>query len=257
MADVSLQSILDEARQTLDSGDAAQALAIARHILHYAPEVVEGHRLLGEAYLNAGQPEEAVTAFDAVLRVDPESVAAYYGLGLAQQSLDRQTEAIRAFERALEIQPNLGDLRTQLLRLYAETPGSAGQFRLSRAGLGRLCMRGQMYGQAIDEFHAVLRNEPDRDDVRVALAETLWRDGQEDEAADWCREALNHNAELLKPTLILGYLQLAAGQPEGEALWRRAARQEPSLRTAQALFDILPPVQVAEPMLPAFDEREW
>ncbi|MDQ5850983.1 MAG: tetratricopeptide repeat protein, partial [Chloroflexota bacterium] len=257
MADVALQSIFDEARRALDSGDADLAIGIVQHVLRYAPDVIEAHRLLGEAYLNAGQSEQAVAAFEAVLRADPENIAAYYGLGLAQQGLDRRMEAIHAFERALEIQPNLADLRTQLLQLYAETPGSAGQFRLSRSGLGRLYARGQMYAQAIDEFRAVLENEPDRDDVRVALAETLWRDGQEDEAADWCREIIRRQPELHKPTVILGYLQLAAGQPEGEALWRRAARQDPALQTAYGLFDILPPVQIAEPVIPAFDERTW
>lgn len=257
MADVSLQTIFDEARRALDAGDAEQAIGIARHILQYAPDVIEGHRLLGEAYLNAGQAEQAVAAFESVLQADPENIAAYYGLGLARQSFDGRAEAIEAFERALEIQPNLADLRGQLLRLYSETPGSAGQFRLSRAGLGRLYARGQMYGQAIDEFRAVLDNEPDRDDVRVALAETLWRDGQEDEAADWCRDAIGRQPKLHKPTLILGYLQLASGQSEGEALWRRAAAQEPTLQTAQALFDILPPVQIDEPEIPPFDERAW
>lgn len=257
MADVALQSIFDEARRALDAGDADRAVGIARHILQHAPEAIEAHHLLGEAYLNAGQTEQALAAFETVLRADPENVPAYYGLGLAQQSLRRPGEAIHAFERALEIQPNLAELRSQLLRLYSETPGSAAQFRLSRAGLGRLYARGQMYGQAIDEFRAVLDAEPDRDDIRVALAETLWRDGDEDEAADWCRDALQSQPDLHKPTLILGYLRLAAGQPDGEALWRRAAAQDPSLQAAHSLFDILPPIHVEEPAIPAFDERAW
>ncbi len=257
MADVALQSIFDEARRALDAGDVDRAVGIARHILQHAPEVIEAHHLLGEAYLNAGQTEQALAAFETVLRADPENVPAYYGLGLAQQSLRRPGDAIHAFERALEIQPNLAELRSQLLRLYSEMPGSAAQFRLSRAGLGRLYARGQMYGQAIDEFRAVLDAEPDRDDIRVALAETLWRDGDEDEAAEWCRDALQSQPDLHKPTLILGYLRLAAGQPDGEALWRRAAAQDPSLQAAHALFDILPPIHVEEPAIPAFDERAW
>lgn len=257
MADVTLQSIFDEVRRALDTGETDQAIAIAQHILQHAPDVIEAHRLLGEAYLNAEQFEQAAAAFEDALRADPENIAAYYGLGLADQNLGRRSKAIGAFERALEIQPNLADLRTQLLRLYAETPGSAGQFRLSRAGLGRLYARGQMYAQAIDEFRSVLDNEPDRDDVRVALAETLWRDGQEDEAVDWCHECIASQPELFKPTLILGYLQLAAGQPEGETLWRRAAQQEPALQTARMLFEVLPPVKTEELTVPAFDERAW
>lgn len=257
MAGVFLQTIFDEVRQALDGGDTELAIGIAQHILQHAPRVIDGHRLLGEAYLNAAQFAPASEAFAAVLQADPEYVAAYYGLGLAQRSLNQTSEAIRSLERALEIQPNLAELRTQLLQLYAETPNSAGQFRLSRSGLGRLYARGQMYTQAIDEFRAVLDNEPDRDDVRVALAEALWRDGQEDAAVEWCGLVTETSPELFKPTLIGGYLQLAAGEPEGEALWRRAAAQEPSLATAESLFEILPPLHIDEPIIPAFDEQAW
>src|SRR3954453_12293969 len=144
MSDVSLQSLFNDARQALDAGEADRAIGLSQYIVTYAPDVIEGQWLLGEAYLNTGQAEQAVAAFKQVLQADPEHVAAYYGLGLAEQQIDRRPEAIRAFERALEIQPNLAELRSQLLQLYAETPDSAGQFRLSRSGLGRLYARGQM-----------------------------------------------------------------------------------------------------------------
>lgn len=257
MATVSLQTVFDSAHRALETGAADKAIGIAQHILAHFPRMIEGHRLLGEAYLNANEPEQAVAAFEQVLQADPENVAAYYGLGLAQQSLDQRPAAIAAFERALEIQPNLADLRTQLMRLYSETPGSAGQFRLSRAGLGRLYARGGMFGQSIDEFRAVLDADAERDDVTVALAEALWRDGQEDEATDFCRDVLDRRPDLLKPTVLLGYMLFAGGQPEGESLWRRAAEQDASMTTARALFDILPPIRLEEPVLPEFDEAEW
>jgi tetratricopeptide (TPR) repeat protein len=257
MATVSLQTVFDSARRALETGAADKAIGIAQHILVHFPRMIEGHRLLGEAYLNANEPEQAAAAFEHVLQADPENVAAYYGLGLAQQSLDQRSAAITAFERALEIQPNLADLRTQLMRLYSETPGSAGQFRLSRAGLGRLYARGGMFGQAIDEFRAVLDADPERDDVKVALAEALWRDGQEDEATDFCRDVLDRRPDLLKPTVLLGYMLFAGGQPEGEALWRRAGEQDASMTVAHSLFDILPPIRLEEPVLSEFDEAEW
>lgn len=257
MANVPLQSLLEQARDALETGTPEEAIGIAQHVLHHAPQTMEGHRLLGEAYLNTNQPQQAMAAFEHVLRADPESVAAYYGLGLAQQALDERAAAIHSFERALEIQPNLNELRTQLLRLYAETPGSAAQFRLSRSGLGRLYMRGQMYEQAIDEFRAVLGNDPDRNDVRVALAEALWRDGQEEDAAEWCRQTLKQEADLHKPTVILGYLQLAAGQPEGQELWQRAVLQDPELSMARTLFDVLPPLEIEASRIPPFDREAW
>jgi tetratricopeptide (TPR) repeat protein len=257
MATVSLQMVFDEARRALEAGAADKAIGIAQHILVHYPRMIEGYRLLGEAQLNASQPEQAAVAFERVLQADPENVAAYYGLGLARQSLDQRPAAITAFERALEIQPNLADLRTQLMRLYAETPGSAGQFRLSRAGLGRLYARGGMFGQAIDEFRAVLDTDPNRDDVKAALAEALWRDGQEDESMDFCRDVLERQPDLLKPTVLLGYLLFATGQPQGESLWRRAAEQDSPMAMAHSLFDILPPIRLEEPVLPEFNEAEW
>ncbi|MDP9309362.1 MAG: tetratricopeptide repeat protein [Chloroflexota bacterium] len=257
MATVSLQTVFDDARRAIETGAADKAIGIGQHVLVHFPRMIEASRLLGEAYLNAGQPEQAAAAFAQVLDADPENVAAYYGRGLALQSMEQRPAAIMAFERALEIQPNLADLRTQLMRLYAETPGSAGQFRLSRAGLGRLYARGGMFTQAIDEFRAVLDVEPNRDDVKVALAEALWRDGQEDEATDYCRDVLDQQPELLKPTVLLGYMLFAAGQPEGEALWRRAAEQDATMALPRTLFDILPPIRIEEPVVPEFDEAEW
>jgi tetratricopeptide (TPR) repeat protein len=257
MATVSLQTVFDEARRAIEAGAADKAIGIAQHILAHFPRMIEGYRLLGEAHLNAGQAEPAAAAFERVLQADPENVAAYYGLGLARQHLDQRAAAITAFERALEIQPNLADLRSQLMRLYAETPGSAGQFRLSRAGLGRLYARGGMFGQAIDEFRAVLDSDSSRDDVKAALAEALWRDGQEDEALEFCRDVLERQPDLLKPNVLLGYLLFASGQPQGETLWRRAAEQDATMTMARSLFDILPPIRLEEPVLPEFDEAEW
>lgn len=252
MATVSLQSAFDAARRALDAGTAEKAVAVARYVLAFYPRNIEAQRLLGEALLNAGDAESAADAFGRVLDADPESVAAYYGRGLAYTARDDRMAAVRSFERALEIQPNLAELRTQLIRLYGEAPGSSPQLRLSRAGLARLYTRGGMYGQAVDEFRAI-EAESDRPDVEAALAEALWRDGQEDEAAAYCRDTLERRPDLLKPRLLLGYLLYAGGQPEGEALWRDGAQQDPTLTVARALFDILPPIRLDDPTLPAFD----
>lgn len=256
MATVSLQSAFDAARRALDAGAADKAVAIARYILAHFPRNIEAQRLLGEALLNAGDTEAAAESFGRVLDADPESVAAYYGRGLAFAARDDRLSAARAFEHALEIQPNLAELRTQLIRLYGETPGSSAQLRLSRAGLARLYTRGGMYGQAVDEFRAVIDADPERPDVEAALAEALWRDGQEDEAAAYCREILARRPELLKPRLLLGYLLFAAGQPDGEELWRAAAQGDPTLTVARSLFDILPPIRLEDPVLPPFDADE-
>jgi tetratricopeptide (TPR) repeat protein len=116
---------------------------------------------------------------------------ALVGLGMTSERLGQLSSAIAAFERALEIKPDLPELRSQLLRLYTEAWGSEyAHLRLSRVGLARLYAKGHMLPQAISEFRQVVADQPDRLDARVALAEALWRDEQEEEALEVCRAIL-------------------------------------------------------------------
>jgi tetratricopeptide (TPR) repeat protein len=250
---VSLQSVLDEARWALRNGAMDRAMSRLQHILVYFPHCLEGHRLLGEAYLHVAQPEQAVPMFEHVLHVDPEHVAAYYGLGLARSGLNQEPEAIAMFEHVLEIQPNLTELRTQIRHFYAKSMGSRSQFRLTRAGLGRLYARSCLFEQAISEFRAAFKAEPARIDIQVALAEALWRANQNDEAVELCRELLAQRPELLKPSLLLSFMLIMDGQQEGATLWRRAATYDPTLTMARALFEELPSLLVEDPKLPPLE----
>jgi cytochrome c-type biogenesis protein CcmH/NrfG len=258
MATIALQSMLDKVRQALQNDAVDTAIGMLQHTLVYFPQLIEGHRLLGEAYLRASQHDLAELAFERVLRSDPENVAAYYGLGLVRWEQGQALEAMRLFERALEIQPNLIELRTQLRRFYDQSDDINHQFRLSHGGLGRLYARGHLYDEAISEFRAALDDEPERIEIQVALAEALWRMTQDDEAAQLCRELIAQEPDLLKPVLLLSLISLEAGErDEGEALWRRAATYDPEMIMARALFEELPPIRIEEPVLPPFNESEW
>ncbi|GIV97317.1 MAG: hypothetical protein KatS3mg057_1974 [Herpetosiphonaceae bacterium] len=258
MATVTIQSLYDEARHALETGAIDRAVGISQHLLAHVPHFIEAYRLLGEAYLSQQRLDEAVKAFKQVLQADPESIPAHVGLGIVYERQGNLEGAIAEFEQAMEIKPDLPELRNQLLRLYAEAQGTEGaQLRLSKAGLARLYAKGHMLAHAIQEFEDVLASQPDRRDVQVALAEALWRNGQEDEAATLCRTILNEDPEVLKARLILGYILLASGEPEGEQLWRRAQEQDPYLGMARMLFDILPPVQGMATTVPEWNEAAW
>lgn len=258
MARMSLQTAFDQARQWLETNDLDRAIGMAHHILETYPHCLEAHQMLGEAHLANRQYEEARADFERVLTFDPEHIPALVGLGMTCERLGQLDHAISAFERALEIKPDLPELRSQLLRLYTDAWGSEyAHLRLSRAGLARLYAKGYMMPQAISEFRQVVADHPDRFDSRVALAEVLWRDEQEEEAADVCRSILAKQSNVLKANLILGYIELAAGNPSGEQFWKTAAAIDPYQSMARALFESLPPVDVPEPTLPEWDETEW
>jgi tetratricopeptide (TPR) repeat protein len=257
MASMSLQAAYHQARQWLESNDLDRASGLAQHILSSYPNNLEAHHILGETYLAHRQLDRAQESFERVLRSDPENIPAHVGLGITFERRGQLDRAVAEFEQALEIKPDMPELRSQLLRLYSEAWGSENaQLRLSRAGLARLYAKGHMLPQAIGEFRQVIAENPQRFDARVALAETLWRNEQEDEAAAVCREILAERPESLKANLILGYLELAAGRPEGERYWQTAYQMDPELTVARALFETLPPAP-EEATLPEWDENAW
>ncbi len=265
MAMVSLQSCYDRARNAMAEGDYEKAEAVCQHILQYYPQDLGTHQLLGQICLERKQPQEAQGYFRQVLEMDPENVSAHWGMGIAYQDEGKLEAAVGELELALEIKPDLSDLRSLLLRLYTELYGaSRAQLRLSRAGLGRLYVKGEMLDRAVEEFREVLKADPSRVDVQMSLLEALWRSGQAEEAAQIAEDVLERFPRALKANLILGYLRLQAGRrEEGEALLRQAVAGDPNNMMARALFEMAP-VHVPPDLLaydaatlPDFSEAEW
>ncbi len=119
-------------------------------------------------------------------------------------------------------------------------------------------VRGRRFDKAIQEFNDVLADDPKRVDIAVALAEALWRNGQEAEAAEIASDILREYPDMLKANLILGYHLLSAGDPKGRTLWQHAQQLDPSQGVAYALFDgMLPPVEALDTKIEAFDETAW
>jgi tetratricopeptide (TPR) repeat protein len=265
MAMVSLQSCYDRARQCSSKGEYDQAEAVCRHILQYYPQDLGTFQLLGQINLEQKRAREARDYFRQVLEIDPENVSAHWGMGIAYQDEGKLEQAIAEFEQALEIKPDLSDLRNQLLRAYTDLYGaSRAQLRLSRAGLGRLYVKGEMYDKAVEEFREVLKVDPSRADVQLSLIEVLWQRGQTDEAARVSEAVLDRLPNALKANLILGYSHLTAGrQEEGEKLWHRAAACDPNNTMARAIFEMAP-TRITQSLLPydaatlpEFDEAAW
>ncbi|MEM8534183.1 MAG: tetratricopeptide repeat protein, partial [Chloroflexota bacterium] len=258
MATVSLQQAFEQARNWIESNDPERAIGLTRHILEYHPNNLDAYCILGEAYLANRQLDEAQEAFERVLSSDPESIPAHVGLGITFERQGMMERAVSEFEQAWEIKPDLPELRSQLLRLYTDAWGSEqAQLRLSRSGLARLYAKGHMLPQAIEEFRQVITDQPDRLDARVALVEALWRDGQEDDAIAESRDILSQYPNALKANLILGYLKMSYGEPEGQHFWDIASQLDPHHVVGRALFDALPVDDQREPSVEEWDESSW
>ena len=231
VADVRLSDSISEAKTALEGGDLDRTALVCRHIFRFYPRCVEAARVLGEAYADQRTTNEADTLLQFVLRADPHDVLGYVDRGFIAVELRRMDEAITFFERALELDPNIAQLRTELLNLYKERDGRRSRLRISKAGLANQRFRDGFTAQAIEEFGAILRETPDRLDVRVHLAEAHWRVRDYARAETLANDLLRLNADLVKPHYLLWHI---AGLPDRRNIEDAAAH----LRAAQALDPI-------------------
>ena len=241
MARVALQDYLSEARELINTQAFDEAIAICRHILLRYPKHIRTYQILGEACLEKGETDEAIAVFKRLLEhADPENFSAYAGLGVAYEDLGQLPQAIWYMERAFELAPNNEDARDALKRLYQKRDGiEPDRIRHNKVALARLYARGGQYQQAIQELRQLLESEPapGRLDLRLSLAEALWRDGRREQAADVTRSILQTTPDCLKAVLILGKILIEKGRrDEGVAVLVRTRALDPENLVAQSLF---------------------
>jgi len=256
MVDLTLRAQCDEALRLVRAGDPAAAMTTCRRILETFPKHVETYSILGQAYLQMGQYEEAASIFRRVLSADPENVLAYASLATVFEERGLYEEALWQLERALELSPGNREVRRELIRLRTERGMSAPpRLQMTGGGLARLYVRGQLYPKAIGELRELIRTRAHRYDLRVALAEALWQDGQHQEAATICQGILADIPNCLKANLILGQLWLHTEKDEeARVLLQRAQTLEPENATAQVLFGSRSPLPPRTPRLPFREE---
>lgn len=253
----SLNDTYSAIHEALDTGDVERALTLTEQLLRAFPTYIDVQRLRGEAHLQAQQYPEAITVYERVLQADPEHIDALYGIGIAHHHLDHHAEAQAAFKRALDVEPGLREVRVLVKQLYPDLRFGR-SVDISDPGIARLYMRSGMYEQAIDVLRRFLTEHSDRLDVSIAMAEALWRTNRVAETQHLCYEILALHPWLLKPTLLLAYILVDREQPGGEALWRRAIRQDPRLVMARGLFSKLPAValEAQEQIVAAISQKE-
>lgn len=265
MADVLLRDSVDQLRELLHAGKHSDALALGQHILHYFPKHVETYTLLAQTSLQVNDLAGATDLFRRVLSADPENVLALAGMALLSETQEKYDEALWYLERAYEVQPGNDDLRRELLRVRETFYGTApARLELTAGALARVYARQGQYAHAVNEYRRLLRSDSKRYDARVGLAETLFRAGRTDEAAQMAQSVMADAPYALKPNLILGMLWSENAVPEGQQFLQRAQQLDPENRVAKQLLGerfantqspLLPPLGQA-PGVSALDDNK-
>lgn len=257
MGEMRLSAAYELMRQAVREGEQAKVASIARHVLQYFPHNIKAKLYLGEALVAAGLHSEARATFLSVCESDPENFVALVGLSAIAEQTDQLNDAIYYLERAIEMRPDMSDIRTRLASMYQRTAKDDQYLQMTRVGLGRLFVRGRMFEQAIDEFQKLRATHPDRLDIVIALAESLWRNGDERAAHDVCMQAIVDAPQLLKANFIIGRYQTSRDAGVSGHYWQQAQLYDPMLETAKELFgeDTLP--AIADWKLPEWDAQSW
>jgi len=255
MAEVSLQEYIQEIEDAIEQGRYREVQAHGRHILQHYPKHLATYRLLGKAMLEAGQDELAEDMFQRVLSGDPEDFVSWVGMSIIRERQDDLQGAIWHLERAFELVSNNAAIQDELRGLYARRDGvESSRVQLTQGALARLYMQGNLLSRAVEEFRTILTREPKRVDVRVALAEALWRNEQRVQAEEACLRVLEELPHCLKANLILGTLWVGSGREEGRTHLRVAQALDPENQMAVELLGDASPLQLREVQIPYLEQ---
>ena len=251
MTDIRLQEYVQQVDELVKSGRYDEALAHLRHILQHYPKFLHAYSLLGKTLLETGQDDVAEEMFQRVLSGDPEDFVARVGLGVIYDRRGDLQRAIWHMERAFELAPENDVIQEELRRLYGRRDGVVPpRVMLTRGALARLYARGGLFSRAVETFRSLFAEEPERTDLRVALAEALWNDGQRVQAEDVCLRVLDELPYCLKANLILGEIWTHSGREEAQVHLRRAEAVDPENQRAVEVLGDASPLSPREVYLP-------
>ena len=257
MPNIRLQEYTTKIGKLIRDNRQDEAIAHCLHILHLYPKHIQSYRLLGEACLQEERLLEARDCFQRTLSADPENVPAWIGLASTYEKEGKSGEALWLAQRALELAAGNAEVRRKVQSLRAQQNGphqvgtAESRLKLTRGALGRVYARNGLYERAIGEFRAVLQKKPDLPEIRVALAEGLWREERLLEAVEVCVELLDKLPNCLKANLILGTIELRSGErAAGEARLTLAQALDPENLVAQEMMGGESPLPYQEVFVP-------
>ncbi|UCG24682.1 MAG: tetratricopeptide repeat protein [Chloroflexota bacterium] len=217
MRRTALREYLSRIEGLLDDNRLPEAAAHCHFILQQYPRHIDTYRLFGRTLLEQQLFDEAKDVFARLLSADPEDLVSHAGLALAYSESRDFDLAIWHMERAFEIDPYNRAVQSELRRLYIDRDGDApSRMALSRPALARLYLRGAMYRQATSELTFLSAKSPDRFDLQLALADSLFWGSRQVEAAEVCQKILVHLPFCIKANAILADVWLRADRV-GEA----------------------------------------
>jgi tetratricopeptide (TPR) repeat protein len=181
-----LNSMVAQAHQLHQSGQASRAEPLYRQVLHLDDSHVIANNLLGLICLQTKRFDEAVTYIERGLTEMPDDAQAHANLGLALIGLNRPEEAAGQFHDSLKLAPNNPKVYSNLGSTYVSTGRIAEAitcFQQALAiqpayaevhlNLGSALLHLHRYAEAADSLQQCLALQPDFAEGQIKLEQAL------------------------------------------------------------------------------------
>lgn len=213
MTTITLQEYLERIETLIDENQFSEAVGHCRNILDTYPRHIDTYRLLAKALLEQHEHEDAADLFQRILSADPNDFISHVGLSIIRSEASQLEQSLWHLERAFEIEPYNAAIQDELRRHYAQFSELAvDRIPLTSGALARLYIKGELYQQAVQELSHALKDEQDRVDLEVLLAEALWRNDQRIDAEEVCLDILQKLPNCIVVNAILSEIWLQTGR---------------------------------------------
>ncbi len=230
---------------------AGQGLAVFRDAAVF-------HRLRGIALFALGANDEANAHLAAALVVDPLDNDAIITLARLADAADDPYTAAEQFLTAWEHDPANPDLRAELTERLASLYGPEGYLQFTRPALAALYVCNGYPERAAREYRAILAENPNRTDLRVAAALAQWRLGNLTETVEECTALLTEQPQVVSALWALtdALARLGNGDLAREHA-KHAARFDPDGAIACTLIASNPDAAIVDPDEPLHVPDDW
>src|SRR5579884_146871 len=189
-----------------------QSIQAFQQALHASPDYPGVNLYLGLSYYGLNEYDKALDAFDAELKAHPGDRRAHYYAAMVLESLGRNIEAIENLDAIVKAHPDDSKAWYQLAKIYRTQAMNAFQ-RVADLAPNSVLVRSlkaesyaedQQYPKAIDEYKAILKEQPDFPGIHFELGQAYFNNVQFAEAEQELQLALQEDPIILWPITNLG-----------------------------------------------------
>ena len=237
MAEISLSAYQDNLSQLSAENKHDEVIAHSRHILKSYPKNLRAYQQLAGALVAAERWAEAADVLRRLLGAMPQDFETHSRLAQAYQRLEAYERAIWHAERALDQEPNDAAARALIRALYRQHRGEEiDRLQLTAGALAQQHIRGNLLTEALAGLDRALERNPERIDLQLLRARTLWLDGQRMDAAEAALNILEKLPYAIDANRIMTELWLAEQRPaDAQVYLQRIEELDPYLAHEIAL----------------------